>query len=110
MVNPYQATTNTESHAFGRRAVRRYLVLSSLLISTAILVAYPGLELLNQKWQLFPTQTGIFDVEINGHPVSNETAIRYTVGTGILMSLIGFILLALSFANWQRNRKICDEG
>ncbi len=101
MVNPYQATAGTASHTLRRRAVRRYLVPSSLLIFIAILVVCAFL--------LVSTRTSSFDVEINGRPVSDATAIRYTVVTGILMSIVGLTLLALSFSNWRHNRKICNE-
>lgn len=109
MVNPYEAT-NADSSRQSPRAVRRYLTLCSLLLTVALMVAYPGLELLNQEWQIISTRTTTYDVEINGESVSNATAILYTVGTGLVLLLVGLVLGARSFINWRHNRKICEDG
>ena len=105
MVNPYEASTANPSTGTRRRAVRRYLVPSSVLFVTAP-IAYPGLELLNQKLQLIPTQAGMFDVEINGELESIETATLYTVGPGLALLFVAFVLCRKSFLNWRHNRAI----
>jgi len=110
MTNPYEATAAISSHRVRRRAVRRYLVLCSFLCLVAILIALPGLTLLNQEWQLIPTRSSIYDVEINGQSVSNETAIRYTLGSGLALAIVGLVLAGMSFFNYQHNRKICSES
>jgi hypothetical protein len=72
-------------------------------------IAIPGLQLLNQEWGLIPTRSGIYDVEINGRPVSNETAIRYFVGTGLAFWFVALLFGAKFFLNWRHNRTISTK-
>lgn len=104
MANPYEAAAADTSHQF-RRAVRRYLVLSSFLLVFGLMVSYQGFALL-----FVPARTAIYDVEINGHPVSNEAAMGYTIGTGVVLVLVGLALCGKSFVNWRHNRRHCVNG
>ncbi len=70
-----------------------------LLLMLGFTVAFPGLQLLNQEWGWIPTQTGIYDIELNGHPISNESAIRFFVGTGPAFWFLALLCDVKSLAN-----------
>jgi len=104
MINPYETSIANSLHPVRRRPVRRYLAVSSLLFGVSLMIAIPGIALLNQEWQL------IYDVEINGQAVSNENAILYTVGAGLALCLVGLVLGTASFLNWRHNRRLHVDG
>jgi hypothetical protein len=104
--NPYEATVSSSSHVPQRRALLPYAVTSALLLLVGFTIAIPGLLLLNQEWDLIPTRTEIFDVEMNGQSVSNAAAIRYFLGAGGALWCIATMLLAKSYLNWRHNRTV----
>lgn len=106
MVNPYKAATAVPSAVIRLRAVRPCIVAVPILFSIGLIIAMPGLRLLNQAWELVPTQVQVYDIEINGRPVSNATAICFFIGIGFAFLLAAVALGARGFSNWRYNRRV----
>ena len=105
MANPYEPSDfPIAAAATNRRAVRRYWIGSAALLLVGLTVALPGLLLLNQELGWIPTQTGIFGIEFNGQPVSNATAIRYSIGLGLALWAAALMLAARATVNRRHNR------
>jgi len=105
MANPYKPSDfPIAAVATNRLAVRRYWIGSVALLVLGITVALSGLQLLNQELGWIPTQTGIFDIEVNGQSISNATAIRYSIGLGLAMWAAALMLAALATRNLRHNR------
>lgn len=105
MVNPYEPSDFPIAVvATNRRAVRRYWIISAALFIVGITVALPGLQLLNQELGWISTQTGIFGIEFNGKPISNATAIRYSIGLGLALWAVALISAAKATMNRRHNR------
>lgn len=106
MANPYEATNANTSHPPRRRVLWPSMIACTLLLFVGFGIALPGLQLLNQELGLIPTRTEIFDVEINGQPVSNATATRYFVGVGCIPWGIAIVLSFKLILNWRHNRTV----
>ena len=110
MANPYKPSDfPIAAVATNRRAVRRHWIGTAALLVLGITVALPGLQLLNQELGWIPTQTGIFYIEVNGQPVSNATAIRYSIGLGTALWAAALMLAALATRNLRHNRLAATE-
>lgn len=104
--NPYEPPITTQRGFATIRAVRRYLLGSATLLVFAITVGMAGLQLLNQEHDWIPTQSAIYDIEIFGQPVSNATAIRYSIGASVAFYTVGVLLGLMALYNWRHNRGI----
>lgn len=61
--------------------------------------------MLSQKWQLTTTDFAIYDIEINGRPVSSDRFIAYSIGIGLVILSIGLSLVVKSVFNWRSNQR-----
>ena len=105
MSNPYEPSNSGRHMRPTRRAVRRYLLGSAAVFVFAITVGIPGFTLLNQEYGWRPTQSGIYDIEVNGQPISNSAAIRYSMGSCVASVIVATLLCGKSFLNWRENRR-----
>jgi len=105
-INPYESTASTSLLQPRRRAVRRYVVVFGLAVSVGAIAAIPAAVLLNQEWQLIPTNIYSSKFEINGRPISNAAVITYSCAIGGLLMLVGLLSAAFGFRNWRANKKI----
>ncbi|MEM9369197.1 MAG: hypothetical protein AAGD07_24710 [Planctomycetota bacterium] len=106
MENPYQATSNANRSVAGRKCVRRYVSLGLLFGCLAGCVSLPGLRLLGQEQGWYPTNTYISGIELNGHPVSNVTFIRYSLGIASVLFIASVLLFGLALRNSTGNRRL----
>jgi len=72
----------------------------------AVPTSIPGLALLNQEYGWYASQSGIYDIEINGRSISNAAAIRYSVGLALTLVLTAILLCAIATRNWYANRRM----
>lgn len=101
--NPYDSP-RPDTTVLRRRAVVRPACFAVVTALTAILIAIPGVVMLNQKMQVIPTTTFISGVELNGVVMDNTSVITYSLGIALLFLLSGMYFLALSFKNWSENQ------
>jgi hypothetical protein len=106
MPDPYAPTTNVGERLRHRRPVRRYFTLAAMLLPIAVLTSIPGITLLNQEYGWYPTQSGIYDIEINGSSISNASAIRYSIGVALSLLTAGMLLSVITIRNWFGNKKM----
>jgi hypothetical protein len=76
-----------------------YFGMSVILATFALVAAIPGLALLNQEYGWFPTQSGIYGIEVNGQSISNASAIRYSLGIAITFALSSIVFCVLAYRN-----------
>ncbi len=101
------ASTSSPQHQ--RRAVRRYLVAFGLAVSAGAIAAIHCAVLINQEWQVFPTNGFASEFNVNGRPIANATVIAYSWATGVLLIFAGFVSVAVGFRNWRANNKTLSD-
>ncbi|MGB7343119.1 MAG: hypothetical protein WBD20_02805 [Pirellulaceae bacterium] len=99
MVDPYEPIESVPGSE--RRAVKRYVALAVLVAIIAGVVSLPGLDLLSQS-------EGADHIEwrVSGEKVSNESVVRYAIGTAFLLAIIALALSVKGGVNWRWNRKL----
>ena len=104
MPAPYTPTANVSEPLPHRRAVRRYFILTVLLLAIAVLMSIPGITLLNQEYGWFPTQSEISDIQINGYSVSNSSVIQYSIGLALVLLMTAILFCGIAIRNWNTNK------
>lgn len=101
--NPYE-TSNATSRA-RRWSVRRYAAGAAIALLSACVVATPAAFLLLQNSNAAPIGVGIFDIEFNGQPISNDAVIACSLGlsAALVIATIGLVFLAIR--NRYRNHQ-----
>jgi len=74
-----------------------------MLVPFAAMTSIPGITLLNQEYGWYATQSGIFDIEIDGRSISNSTIIRYSVGLTLTLVFIAIMCCAIATRNRYAN-------
>ena len=110
MQSPYETPSSTCGIEHPERKVLAYLIVAATFMLIAVLVAFPGLVLLNQELDWIPTNGRIYDVEYDGEPVPLRTAMRDSLLFGSAVGLPGILLAARGFLNFRRNSRIVQES
>ncbi|WP_150122561.1 hypothetical protein [Rhodopirellula islandica] len=92
------------------RSVLGSIVCSVLLAFFAFPPIALGLVMLVHELSLFSTTTGIYDIEINGGAVSNETFIAATLSVGLLLLLGALILVVRAWQNYIHNAGVASSS
>lgn len=93
--NPYSAPTE-HGQRTGRSGIVRWVLLcvSAMLILLSFPVAWYTLELANQEYlRTWNPQRAIYDIEINGKPVSNGDVVRFGAVTLLVQWVISAALM-----------------
>jgi len=106
MPNPYEVSASTSLPMTTRRSVRGLLVVSTLSLACGVVTLLPAAVLLNQDWQIIPTDTYTSGIDFNGRAISNQAAITYSLTIGGFLILLGTVMGAFCVRNWRINRKI----
>jgi len=105
--NPYSSSVGCEQPS-GTSKIRRwvFLALATMLIFFSLPGAWRTLELVNQEYlHLWNRQRAIYDIEINGAPVSNADAIRFgTANVVIQWGIAGALLIVARFFRTNPSR------
>jgi hypothetical protein len=104
MLNPYESTPQKTSFPIRGRSVRRYLILAALAIAMGSVAGIPGTVLLNQNWQLVPTNTQLTDIEFDGRPISTVSVMRTSLIAGGCLLFSGVVSLAIGLRNRWLNK------
>ena len=105
-MNPYKPS-NANDHK--RRKIRLFalqLVISLAAFAISFRSGFLGLRILNQKLGVFPTQSQLYEVSINGKTVPLEEMMWWSLSAGTLFAMIGFAFGALATLNYLRNKSI----
>ena len=98
--NPYSSPVALGQPS-ARSKIARWLILAfaALLILSSLPTAWHTLELANQEYlHLWNPQRAIYDIEINGSPVSNADAIRFGTTTFLIQwGIAGLLMIAARF-------------
>ena len=108
MLDPYTPTASENRPQVRRRAVRRYLVLTAMLLLVAFVAFVPGVTLMNQQYGWYPAQSGVYGIEINGRSVSNASVIRYSIGIALAVLLGATLFAVVATRNWLANTRPSD--
>lgn len=106
MPDPYTPSASVSEPIPVRRAVRRYVALAATLLPIAVTTLIPGITLLNQEYGWYATQSGFYDIEINGREISNAAAIRYSVGLALILLIAAILCCAIATRNGCANRRM----
>ena len=103
MLNPYRSTTHVAIRSRRPRGVRRYVLLSVLTLTCGVLASVPAAVLLNQEWQVIPTNVYTSSIECNGVPIANRTVIGYSVTIAFALFAAGVVSGFVAARNkWSR--------
>ncbi|MFO0914575.1 MAG: hypothetical protein U0795_16575 [Pirellulales bacterium] len=108
-VNPYEFLAPMSSPSPRRLGVGRYILACELAVLVGTIVAAPGVAMINEIWQVVPTNGFLADIRINDHPISNGAAIASSIGAGAFMMLVGLMSAVIAFRNWRTNRRVAPE-
>lgn len=103
--NPYIAAVATSTSPGQRRAVRQYVAVSCFAIAAGANVAIPGILLINQEWQLVPTDRFLTGFEVAGREISNTTVVVFSLAMAVLLMTAGAVSATLGFRNSRANHR-----
>lgn len=103
-VNPYEPTFDDQSVSEKRRSVVLFLASGTVALLLGCQLLYPGLVLLNQKWELIPVESYIYGININGAEVSETTAMSVLLVLAAICLGAATFLLKRAYSNWRHNR------
>ncbi|MFM7930587.1 MAG: hypothetical protein ACKO9Q_22995 [Pirellula sp.] len=108
MLDPYTPTTSAIESRIRRRAVWRYIALTSILLPIAAATSIPGITLLNQEYGWYPNESTIYEIEINGSPVSNESVIQYSIVITLTLLFTAILFSGIAIWNWLANKRTIE--
>jgi len=107
---PYEPPNSICSLELRERKVFPYCIVATVTILCAVLIAFPGLVLLNQELGWIPTKGRVFNVEYDGKAVPLRTAMRDSLLFGTVVFLPGILLAARGLLNLRWNSKIASKS
>ncbi len=107
---PYEPPSSTCDIELRERKVFAYFIVATVIILCAVLIAFPGLVLLNQELGWIPTKGRVFNVEYDGKSVPLRTAMRDSLLFGTVAFLPGILLAARGLLNVCWNSKIASKS
>ncbi|TWU36509.1 hypothetical protein Q31b_47900 [Novipirellula aureliae] len=112
MPNPYRPTESLPSNTPAPRRTHRFFAVGAILLIVTAIVSFPALFLLNQDWQIIPTNTTLSGIESNGQPIELESVIQVSVTAGLSSFVIAIGCLVVGVRNQRHNRRlnaqVCD--
>ena len=106
MTNPYEATKQDPSGVKLPRHVRTFVFAGVAIVLIAVLIALPGLYLLNFDLQIIPTATAHYITAINGIPVSNTVIIRFLLTVSCYLVFIPAVFWGFAVRNYHYNSRL----
>ncbi|TWU27983.1 hypothetical protein Poly41_69650 [Novipirellula artificiosorum] len=112
MPNPYRPTESLPFNTPAPRSTLCFFVVGAILLITTAIVSVPAVFLLNQDWQIIPTNTTLSSLEINGRPLEFESVIQVSVAAGLFSFAIAMGCLLVGVRNQRHNSRlkaqVCD--
>ena len=108
--NPYHLTAAHPTGTRRRRFIRRWIAAAMLSALFAWTPLQSGIHLVGQEFGLFPVRYGVFDIKVNGVPISNRTFMWSSQVVGGLLLVAAMTCLFTAFRNHRYNNsaKVAD--
>ncbi|WP_230256241.1 hypothetical protein [Rhodopirellula halodulae] len=108
--NPYHSSGTQQTNVQRLRSVPVWIVGSVFAAVSAFTPLWSGVHLLGQEFGLFPVPYGMFDIEVNGTPVSNRSFIWSSLLAGGLLIGIALACILRAHRNYKHNINVRAAG
>ncbi|ELP32392.1 hypothetical protein [Rhodopirellula baltica] len=108
--NPYHSSNTQQASVQQLRSVRAWIVGSVFATVSAFAPLHSGVHLLGQEFGLFPVPYGVFDIEINGNPVSNRSFMWSSLLAGGVLVGIALACILRAHRNHNHNTSVRAAG